>query len=98
IDDFHQWARKRALSIGLVQPNEEEQAAMDEAAENAEPDPMAKVAEAEAYRLQTEGALNEVEAAETESKTALNEAKTIETLAKAGKARAEVIRPASWGA
>jgi hypothetical protein len=97
IDEFHAWARKRALSLGLVEPNEEEQQAMAEAAENAEPDPMAKVAEAEAYRLQTEGALNEVEAAETQSKTALNEAKTIETLAKAGRTRAEVIRPSAWG-
>lgn len=87
IDDFHRWSRQRALAIGLVEPNEEEQAAMEEAAQNAEPDPMAKVAEAEAYRLQTEGALNEVEAAETESKTALNEAKTIETLVKAGRER-----------
>src|SRR5690606_30219508 len=57
IDDFHRWARKRALSLGLVGPNDEERAAMEEAAQNVEPDPMAEVARAEAYRLQTEGAL-----------------------------------------
>lgn len=83
IDDFHKWARKRALNIGLVEPNDDEKKAAAEAAEMQEPDPMGEVAKAEAVRLQTEALLNQAEIAETEANTALKRAQTIETLNKA---------------
>ena len=82
IDDFHKWARKRALDLGLVEPNEEEIAAMQAAMQGEQPDPMAAVAEAEAGRLQTEAMKNMAEIDETRADTRLKLAKVDETNAK----------------
>lgn len=97
IDDFHKWARKRALNLGLVEPNEEEAKAMAEAAEQQQPDPMQKVADAQAASLMADAAKKEAEIAETGASTALKEAQTIKTLAEAGKARADALRPQPMG-
>lgn len=100
IDDFHAWARKRALNLGLVTPNEEEQAAMEAAAEAAgqNTDPMQDVARAEAVRLAEEAKKTAAETEETRADTALKAAKrdetvakTIETLAKTGATRREFL-------
>lgn len=82
-DDFIAWARKKALGIGLVQPTDEEQAAMDEAAQNQQPDPLAKVAEAQAQDFEASAAKKAAEVDETKANTRLITAKEIETLAKA---------------
>lgn len=82
IDDFHDWSRARALKLGLVKPNEDEQAAMAEQAQNQQPDPMAQVAEAQAAELMSSAQKNVAEVKETEADTALKMAKRDETLAK----------------
>lgn len=90
IEDFHKWVRKRALSIGLVEPTEDEARAAAEAAENAEPDPMAEVAKAEAVRLQTEALDNQAQIEERKANAALKRAQTIKTL---NDARAPALAP-----
>lgn len=82
-DDFQAWLRKRALAMGLVKPTEEEAAAMEQAAADQEPDPLAKVAEAQAQDFQASAAKKAAEVEETKANTGLIEAKRIETLAKA---------------
>ena len=82
-DDFIEWARKRAVSQGLAKPTEEEQAAMEEAAANQQPDPLQQVAEAQAKDFEASAQKKIAEVAETESNTRLLDAKRIETLSKA---------------
>lgn len=100
IDQLQAFARRKGIAIGLVEPNEEEQAAMDEAAANEQPDPTAQAVEAQAIALQAQAAKDAAMAVNYEAQTELNiakvaetEAKTIETLAKAGKTDAETFRP-----
>lgn len=85
--DFTDWLRQRALGMGLVQPSEDEKRAMEEAA-NAEPqpDPMAKLADAQAQDFAAS-------AAEKISRIPLNEAKTAETMAKAHQAAVQKLMP-----
>ncbi|RPF70453.1 portal protein [Aurantiacibacter spongiae] len=98
IDEFHEWARQRGLRLGLVKPNEDEQKAMEEAAQNQQPDPMAEVARAQAAELMTQAEKNKAEVDETKADTALKLAKrdetlagTIEKIAQAGKTRREAL-------
>jgi hypothetical protein len=51
--DFQKYARKRLVGMGVVEPNEEEQAAMDQAAEQQanQPDPNAILVDAQASAL-----------------------------------------------
>ena len=53
-DDFNKWARKRALNLGLVEPNEDELKAMAEAQENEEPDPTQELITAQSEALRAE--------------------------------------------
>lgn len=76
-DDFIAYARKKALSIGLVKPNDDEQAAMDQAAEGAEPDPTQQLIEAQAAALQGEA---EESRANIEDKLASADKKRAETM------------------
>ena len=87
IADLHAFARKRALAIGLVQPNEEEQAEAERAAQSQQPDPV-QAATADALKAQAAKDASTAQQAgakieETQSKTALNKAKVFETLADA---------------
>ena len=50
-DDFIQFVRQKALPIGLVKPNEDEKAAMEEASQNAQPDPTQALIEAQTADL-----------------------------------------------
>ena len=89
IDDLRAFARTKALALGLAKPNEEEQAAAEEAAQNAEPDPttIALQAQAQAYEA---GAVKDLELAKkATADTALSQAKAIETMADAQKKGAE---------
>ena len=104
MDDFVAFQRKRALSLGLVEPNEEEQAAMEAAAKNQQPDPTALALAAQAKDFEASAAKKVAEIAETEADTRLKDAKTAETWAgipqkqaQAMKTRAEVIRPSFGG-
>lgn len=50
-DDFIKWARNKALGLGLVEPNEDEKAALDEAQASQQPDPAAELVKAQAAEL-----------------------------------------------
>lgn len=52
IDGIQKLARARALTLGMVEPNEEEKQAQEAAAQNAQPDPMQALAEAQSKDLQ----------------------------------------------
>ena len=49
--DLQRYARKRLVGMGVVEPNEEEQAEMEQAAQNQQPDPTAVLADAQAMAL-----------------------------------------------
>lgn len=76
-DDFIAWARQRALSIGLVKPNDDEKAAMAAAEKEQQPDPTQALIEAQTASLAAE--------------VGEREAKTRDLLASADKKRAETV-------
>lgn len=78
LTDLQDWVRSsRALPMGLVKPTEEEQQAMEQAAEaQQQPDPMADLAAAQAEDFRAG-------AAKKSAEVELTKAKTIETLADA---------------
>lgn len=80
-DDFMKWVRKaKALPMGLVEPNEEEQAEIDQASQDQQPDPMANLANAQAEDFKAGAIKKQAEVAKIEADTGLTKAKTIETL------------------
>lgn len=81
---MQEYARRKLVEIGVEQPNEEEKAAMAEAA--GQPDPMQQQAEATSAALMAQAQKDMAQASESESKIRLNEARAVETLAKAGQA------------
>lgn len=79
INDFQAYARKMALTLGLVQPNDDEKKAAEDAAKGAEqapPDPMAELAAAQAQDFLAG-------AEKKRAEVPLTQAKTLETLANA---------------
>jgi hypothetical protein len=89
--ELQKFARQRGLMIGLVEPNEAEAAAMKQAAENEQPDPMAAVADAQARALSAGAMKDLATATKTEADTRLSRAKATATLADAAQTRAETI-------
>lgn len=96
IDQLQAFARRKGIAIGLVEPNEEEQAAMEEAAANEPPDPTAEAVQAQARALIAQANKDEAMAGKAVADTELSlakvdetRAKTVETLAGAGKIGAE---------
>ena len=83
MDELQAFARRKGLAINLFKPNEEEQAAMDKAAENQQPDPIAQVAAAQAKDFEASAAKKAAEIPKIEAATELDRAKTVETLTKA---------------
>jgi len=81
MDDFAKWNRQRAVQMGLVEPNEEEKAAMEQAAQ--QPDPTAELAAAQSEALKASAVKDVAQAQESESKIALNEARALQAAAKA---------------
>lgn len=86
ITDFQNFARRKALSLGLVEPNEDEQAEAAKAAENAKPDPMAQLATAQAEDFLAS-------AEKKRAEVPLAQAKTLETIAKAREMGAPEMPP-----
>lgn len=86
--DMQAYARKRLVGMGVVAPNDDEQKAMDDAAENTAPDPMAELAAAQAADFNAGAALKEAKIGETQANTDLKRAQTVGELADA---RANVI-------
>lgn len=95
MDDMQAYARKRLVGMGVVPPNEEEKRAMDAAAENEQPDPMAEVAQAQAQALQAQAGKDMASIQETATKIELNKAKVIDTLASAAQKGAQAMQPAN---
>lgn len=84
IDDLHAFARQRGIAIGLVQPNEEEQALMAQQQEQQGPDPASLLAEGQAKALEAQAGKDTALAGKAVADTALSKAKTVETLTNAG--------------
>jgi len=82
IEDLQSYARKRGLQIGLVEPNEEEAAQMQEQAQ--QPDPASLLAEGQKNALDAQAEKDRASAGKFIADTALSKAKTIETLTDAG--------------
>jgi hypothetical protein len=88
INDLQAWFRKRLVQSGVVEPTEEEAMAMQEAAQQQEPDPaqVALLAQAEdlkasAQEKQTRAAKNVAQAGEIEASAGLKQAQTVKTIA-----------------
>jgi hypothetical protein len=76
--DLREWARARAIRMGLIKPNDEERTALAEEAANSKPDPQAEYLRSAAE----EAAANAAQA----------RAKTVDTIAAAGLKRAQTAK------
>lgn len=94
MDELQKFARKMGLQIGLVEPNEEEMAEMQAAAEQEaeQPDPMLMVASAQAQALGSQAEKDRAQAVKTMADVRLSDAKTTQTLADARKKLAETTQ------
>lgn len=82
--DLQKWNRKRMVEAGVFEPNEEEQAAMEEAAQQAQqPDPASIALLAQAQDLTAAAELKKAQTGKALADTQLSEAKVTETLASA---------------
>lgn len=81
-EDFNAWVRVGLVQSGVVQPNEDEARAMQEAAQNAQPDPTQQLVEAEAAKSAAAAQKTLAEIEETR-------ADTVKKRAEAGKVIAE---------
>jgi hypothetical protein len=94
--DLQKWARKQLLAQGVVEPNEEERAAMEKAAEQEQqPDPANTVLLAQAEALVAQAEKDKALAGKAEADTGLSEAKTVEALASAQAKGADPVQPAN---
>lgn len=82
IEQLQEYARKRGIQIGLVEPNEEEAAKLAE--QQQQPDPATVLADAQADALAAGAERDRASAGKYVADTALSKAKTIETLTDAG--------------
>lgn len=87
--DLQNYARKRLVTMGVVPPTEEEQAAMDEAAQNQKPDATQAALEAQAKEFEASAGLKAEQTAKTVEETRLTGAKVVETLSNAAKNAAD---------
>lgn len=76
--DLRDWARARAIRMGLIKPNEDERAKLAEEQANAQPDPQTEYLRSAA--------------AEAEANAAQARAKTVDTIAAAGLKRAQTAK------
>jgi len=89
MDDLQRYARKQGVQMGLVEPNDEEKAEMEAAAQNQQPDPMIAVAGAQATALGAAAQKDVASAGKIRADTALSAAKATQVLADAQKKKAE---------
>jgi hypothetical protein len=83
MDDLHRYARKLGLGIGLFEPNEEEQAEIDKATQNQQPDPAQKVLDAQAEALGAQAQKDQALAGKAEADTKKSEAEAVRAVADA---------------
>jgi hypothetical protein len=69
--DVQAWARKQLVGEGVVEPTDDEKAQMDQAQQNAQPDPMAAVAAAQAKALEAKAGLDTAKTQESGAATVL---------------------------
>jgi hypothetical protein len=82
LTDVREYERKQLVGMGVLQPNEEERAAMDAAAnEPQQPDPQAMYLMAEAQKAEAQTGLAVANTAKAEADTEAARAKTAQTLA-----------------
>lgn len=81
INDVREYFRKQLVSMGVVQPNEQEAAEMEAAQANAQPDPQQQYLMAAAEAERAKGAKLAAEVDETVANTEKLQAETAETLA-----------------
>ena len=93
--DMQKWARQQLVGMGVVEPSDEEKAAMEEAAKNAQPDPSQAVLAAQAEALAAQAGKDQALTEKAGADTDLSRAKVIQTLADAAKKRAEAHEPAN---
>ena len=96
LEDFLAWNRKRALSMGLAKPNEDEQREMAEQAEGEQqkPDPAAVVAEAQANALNAGAEKDKALTVKAVADTKVSEATVTEKNARANDLNAQAgLRP-----
>jgi len=87
MEDVHKWARDKLVRMGVATPTDEEQAKLDQAAANAQPDPQAQYLMAAAQKQASDAALSQAKTANTAADTDLKQAQTVKTLAEAGSTR-----------
>lgn len=81
-DDFIAYARRKALEIGLVEPNEDELAAMQQAQEGQAPDPTQQLIEAQTAELQAQAQERTAKVEDTLASAEKKRAETAETMVK----------------
>jgi hypothetical protein len=79
LTDFQTYMRKQLVASGVIEPNDDEREQLEQAAQNAAPDPTEAALMAQAKELETQAEVNVADAK-------LKDAKTLETLAKARQA------------
>ena len=89
MNDLQSYARKRLVSMGVVQPNEEEQRQMEEAQANQQPDATQQALLAQAQEFEASAALKGAQAEKAIADTKLSGAKAVETLASAAQKAAQ---------
>lgn len=92
LQDTREWARARALKLGIVKPTEDEQRRMAEEQANAQPSPQDTYLQAAAEQAQADAALKRAGTVERIASADLKKAQTAETWAKAlGEEQAQQI-------
>lgn len=81
LDDLQDWIRNRLVQQGIVKPNEQEKAAMEEAAQNAQPDPQQQLVLAAAQQATAQAKEAEANALKNIAQAELAKAKAAEALA-----------------
>jgi len=92
-DIAQKFARRQLLQMGLVEPNEEEIAQMEEAKANQKPDPAAQLAEAQVVALQAQAGKDAAMAGKYEADTGQSKAATVLKLAQATELGGPVSAP-----
>jgi hypothetical protein len=80
VNEIQDWARTKALAIGLVKPTDEEKQAMETAQQNQQPDPNAQLAQSQSLALMAVAKKDSAMSDKLVADTALSKAKTLQTL------------------
>lgn len=92
-DGFIKWARQKGLALGLVEPNDEEKAAMEAAAQNQQPDPAQQLIEAQTAELAASAEEKSARVIDLQASARKKEAETAETMVKTVLMRGQAMQP-----